>query len=272
MKECRVFPRLDKSMSLAENSGGSAGAEKRKGQETTEQKRARLRKELEEVEEAEKEKAELAIATAVAVHFSEDSLLQKIASAIKTQLKFGTLEVMENLSSHLYSPLQNCRYGDALKLEFSDARGRQYELAVTASNMESRRENRPELRLLPVHDSASPRKASVKALYSTLLGPNVAPQDFYDYQVRVSPKPGSFDVSMLPFDAATNIAIGQSPSTTRLFDILLLAVLMEAAGAWATAKEALAEENPDLYGQFDCHRLVQLAFENARKYENAGEK
>lgn len=236
-------------------------SEKRKANETREEKRARLQRELAELRQEQEEKNSAIVAERMQVFFTEPSRLAKIVTAIGTQLKFTKVELMDDLSSHLHDAEQNCRCGDAVRLEFEDiSSGRRYACALTASNLEHREHNRAELRLLTRNDDGYDRKA-VKPM---LIGFTDTPSDVLcmlaesaggnEYTTR-------FTAAMLPFQGEVNLMLTLSPEALRLFDIALFAHTIDAARTHADAMAALSEGNTP-----DYHRIIDLAIENISAY------
>ena len=195
------------------------------------------------------------------VFFNSQSRLAIIVTAIRTQLKFTKVVLMDNLSLHLHSALQNCRYGDAVRLEFEDiSSGRRYECALTASNLKQYQHNRAELRLLTRKDNGYDRKA-IKPM---LIGFTETSSDELcmlaesaggnDYTTR-------FTAAMLPLEDDVSQMLAVSPEDLRLFDIALFAQTIEAARTYADAVDALSDGNTP-----DYHSIIDLAIKNISAY------
>lgn len=236
-------------------------SEKRKASETSKQKRERLQRELAELDAEQEEKNSAAVNERMRIFFTERSRLDKIVTAIRTQLKFTKIELMDNLGSHLHSPLQNCRYGDAVRLDFySISSGRRYECALTASNLEQRQENRAELRLLTHKQDGR----VCKAIKPMLIGFTETPSDELcmlaesaggnEYTTR-------FTAAMLPFEDEINVMLTTSSDALRLFDIALFTQTIEAARAFADAVEVVSDETTP-----DYHSNIDLAIKNISAY------
>lgn len=241
----------------------SEAAETQVANETFEEKRARLQRELVDLEREEAAKKKQKVATKMQRFFASPLLGFVIAKAIAEQLKFGEVELMDGLSDHLYSRLQNVRHGKAVSLAFTDASGqRRYECALTASNDEQYHCNRAELRALTRkpngHDLLAVKPMSVGLVFSCWedLCALAETAGGTEYVTR-------FTASMLPFDDEINELLTRSADALRQFDLALLAHTIAAARTYADAHVFLKDDR-----RFDLHCTIDLAIQNISMYHD----
>lgn len=215
-----------------------------------EAKRARLLADLAELDRDEKTEKEERLNVAMLVYFAKEPLTYKIVSAIRSQLVPGKVTLMRGIDDHLYGAEQNIRYGDAVCFEFTNKRRREYQLAITVSNLESPAHNRVELRRLNNRRTGLPANGKyVKPLYwQSMFAASHHTEHLRECYLTETAVDSGFTPSMLPFDDDTNalFTAGEEDSDQlMLLDNQLLTYLLETAFAYLAALQAEGDHTYD---------------------------